>query len=217
MAQIAYKLNRNVKWQRKLGFLLIIVVLVSSYFIYNLLSPDLAYALYFGLLIGFVLQRSRICFTAALRDPLLFGMTELTRAIILSLIITSLGYAGVQYYQLSQGLELSGKFISLGLHIPVGAFIFGIGAAISGGCASGTLVRLGEGFQLQWSVLLGFIIGSTHGAYDGAVWYQLFSGYQVTHLPSLIGWKAGVVVQLLLLGLLYLIAYWWEQYKFPAE
>ncbi|WP_245547397.1 YeeE/YedE thiosulfate transporter family protein [Halobacteroides halobius] len=213
ISKLAYRLQPNVKWQRKIGIGLVLLTIIIAYLVYNLLSTGLAFAWVFGLLIGFTLQRSKICFTAALRDPLLFGMTGATRAIILSLIITTLGYAGMQYYQLAHGLNLVGKFTPLGWHIPLGAFIFGIGAAISGGCASGTLVRLGEGFQLQIVVLIGFIIGSTHGAYDGAWWYHLFSETKV-HLPSIIGWKLGIGLQLVVLVLLYVVAYLWEKHKF---
>ncbi len=77
-----------------------------------------------------------------MRDPILFGMTELARAIILSLFIMTTGYFLIQTYQFSQDLPLSGRFVTLGWHIPIGALIFGIGAALSGGCASGTLVRI---------------------------------------------------------------------------
>jgi hypothetical protein len=170
----------------------------------------------FGLTVGFILQRSRICFTAALRDPLLFGMTELTRALILSMMIVTIGYAGLQYYQVSNGLAMTGKFVSLGWHLPIGAFVFGLGAAVSGGCASGTLIRMGEGFQMQWVVFIGFIIGSVHGTHDAGWWYSLFKIDKV-HLPSLLGWKKGVLIQFLLLGGLYLLFYWWEKYNFEKH
>lgn len=205
--------NKN-RQQWKLGGLVFWVVIIIGYLIYNWLLPELVYSWFFGVAVGFILQRSRICFTAAFRDPVLFGMTELSRALLLSMMIASLGYAGLQYFQVSNGLAMTGKFIPLGWHLPIGAFIFGLGAAVSGGCASGTLMRMGEGFQMQWFVLIGFILGSVHGAHDVGWWYRLFGVDKTTHLPSLLGWKWGVGFQLVILGLLYGAAYWWEKRKF---
>jgi len=200
--------------QRKLGIGLLIAALLVYFLLYNYLPHIFAYSWFFGLSLGFILQRSRICFTAAIRDPLLFGMTELSRGLILSLVVSSGGFALIQYYRLSQGLSLVGRFVPLGWQIPIGAFIFGLGAAFSGGCASGTLMRIGEGFQMQFMVLIGFIAGSTHGAYDAKWWYQLVREKDKIHLPTLLGWKNALVVQFGLLLLLYLVAYWWEEYQF---
>ena len=200
--------------QRKLGGGFLLVALLIYLLLYLFLPPLFAYSWLFGLVLGFILQRSRICFTAAIRDPLLFGMTELSRGLILSLMVSSIGFAGLQYYRLNQGLSLIGRFVPLGWQIPIGAFVFGLGAAVSGGCASGTLMRIGEGFQMQLIVLIGFILGSTHGAHDAGWWYQLVGKQEVTHLPSILGWKQALLLQFGLLLILYLFAYWWEKYKF---
>ncbi|WP_035571887.1 YeeE/YedE thiosulfate transporter family protein [Halonatronum saccharophilum] len=213
-AKLKKSLEINFPKQRRMSFLIALFSLLIYICLYSYIDSTLAYSWIFGLLVGFTLQRSRICFTAALRDPILFGMTELARAIILSLFIMTIGYFLIQIYQLSQGLPLPGRFVTLGWHIPIGALIFGIGAALSGGCASGTLVRIGEGFRLQWIALLGFIFGSTHGAYDGDRWYRLFTDIDFPHLPNLIGWRWAILIQLLLLIILYVLAYLWEKYKF---
>nr|WP_204701311.1 YeeE/YedE thiosulfate transporter family protein [Halanaerobacter jeridensis] len=202
--------------QRKVGGGFLLIALVIYIVLYLFLPPLFAYSWLLGLALGFILQRSRICFTAAIRDPLLFGMTELSRGLILSLMISSLGFAALQYYRLSQGLSLIGRFVPLGWHIPIGAFIFGLGAAISGGCASGTLMRIGEGFQMQLIVLIGFVLGSTHGAYDAGWWYQLIGEQEVTHLPTILNWPKALLLQLGLLIMLYLFAYWWEKYQFRS-
>ncbi len=204
----------DIKWQRNLALLLLVISILLFTYLYLFLSKLLAYSWVFGVLVGIILEKSRICFTATLRDPILFGLTELARAIILSLMILTLGYAMIQHYQVSRALKLSGRFIPLGWHLPIGALIFGLGAAISGGCASGTLVRLGEGFQLQLVALIGFIIGSTQGAHDANFWYQFTSEYQLTHLPALIGWWPSLILQFLVLITLYIAAYLWERYKF---
>lgn len=200
--------------QRKLGGGILLLALLIYFLTYFLFSPLFAHSWLFGIALGFILQRSRICFTAAIRDPLLFGLTGLSRGLIISLAVSSTGYAFLQYYQWLNGISLSGKFIPLGWQIPIGAFIFGIGAAVSGGCASGTLIRVGEGFQMQLIVLIGFIIGSTQGAHDAGWWYKLIGEKNLSHLPSLLGWKLALIIQFGLLLILYLFAYWWEKKKF---
>ncbi|WP_018249573.1 YeeE/YedE thiosulfate transporter family protein [Orenia marismortui] len=197
--------RKDPKWQIKLAIVLLFISSLIFYYLYNSLAFNLAISWVFGLLVGFTLQRAKICFTATLRDPIFFGLTELARAVILSLLIATIGYSIIQYYQMVNGLSLSGRFVALGWHIPIGALIFGVGAAISGGCASGTLVRLGEGFQLQWVALIGFLLGSVHGAHDADWWYRLFSDYEVPHLPTLIGWGPSILLQVSMLVILYLL------------
>lgn len=208
------KFNIKEQNQPTTAGILIFLVLIIAVCIFSFLPVTMFYSWIFGLLVGFVLQRSRICFTAALREPFLFGMTALTRALILSLMITTLGFALFQYFQVISGAALPGKIIPPGWNITIGGFIFGIGAAISGGCASGSLVRTGEGFQMQWVALLGFVFGSVHGAYDAGFWYQLFKENTLSHLPSLLGWWEALLLQMLFLGLLYYLARNRENKKF---
>ncbi len=207
-------IKQEIDWQQKGAFLLIITAVLICLLIYFNLNLEMTFSWIFGLLVGFIIQRSRICFTAALRDPVLFGMTELARALIISLMITTVGFALLQYFEMVKGLEISGKIISLGWNIPVGGVIFGIGAAISGGCASGTLIRMGEGFKMQWAALIGFILGSVHGAYDARFWYGFFREPINSHLPTIFDWKTGVTLQLFILGVLLWLTYWREKNKF---
>ena len=200
--------------QVKIAVLFIFAIFLICLWVYVYLPSGMLYSLLFGLMVGFVLQRSRICFTAALRDPFLFGMTGVLRALILSLIITTIGFSIFQYLQVSGGAALPGKIISPGLNIPIGGIIFGIGAAISGGCASGTLVRMGEGFQLQWLAFVGFVFGSVHGAYDAGFWYQFFRENFRSHLPEIFGWKSAILIQLMVLILLYYYSYHHEKKRF---
>ena len=190
---------KSLSGQQKIGLLLLVLGFILFFYLSIGFDFHISVSWLFGLMVGFTLQKSRICFTAALRDPVIFGMTALLRALILSLMLTTLGFAILQFSQSINGLELSGKIIPLGWNIPIGGFIFGLGAAISGGCASGTLVRMGEGFKMQWLVIIGFIGGSIHGAYDTRFWYQLFNEASISHIPSRIGWPLGIIIQLLVL------------------
>lgn len=207
MESMMARTKRIKKVQHSLGLTFLLLALISAYFLNILGSANLSYSWIFGLSIGFVLQRSRICFVSAFRDPFLFKLTNVTKAIIISLMITSSGYAIYQSLQISSGAQPTGLFVPLGWHIPIGAVIFGIGAAISGGCASGTLSRAGEGFQLQWVALVGFIIGSVHGGYDFDWWYQKFMKGPIIHLPSLLGWLPTLILQFSFFILQYYISH----------
>ncbi len=211
---MAENFRKNTDWQIKFALILLLITIIVFFFAYFKLETALAYSWFFGLTVGFILQRSRICFTAALRDPFLFGLTKLTRALVLSLLILSIAFALVQYHQNLSGMAISGKLTPLGWHIPLGALIFGVGASISGGCASGTLMRLGEGYKLQWVVIIAFIGGSVHGSMDVEFWYGLIWSERNFYLPDLMGWNAAFFLQIFTLVVIYIVAYYWEKYKF---
>jgi len=51
------------------------------------------------------------------------------------------------------------------LHALTGGFVFGVGAAVNGGCALGTIGRLGSGELRMFLTLLGLVAGLTGGGY----------------------------------------------------
>lgn len=96
-----------------------------------------------GFGIGFVLNRSRFCLSRVFREPFMTGEGEMTKALMLAVAL---------------GVPLTAILISNGnidpyLAIPtrfwlgsvLGGLIFGIGMVFAGGCASGSLWRVGEG------------------------------------------------------------------------
>ena len=173
-----------------------------------------------GLAFGFILQKSRFCFTASMRDPWITGSTSLSRAVLMAFAATTILFAGIQYGATSLGLPLPGKgFVApISFATICGAFMFGVGMVIAGGCASGTLMRVGEGFAMQWLSLFFFIVGSLVGAAHFGWWKENF----IVHgpkifLPDVFGWAGGVVVQLLIILCLYRAAMLWEQKKMGSE
>lgn len=105
--------------------------------------------------------------------------------------------------------------VPISLATIIGAFLFGIGMVIAGGCASGTLMRVGEGFWMQLISLSFFIIGSLWGAHDFGFFWKEFvinKGARV-FLPDVFGWFGAVVVQLLIILLLYIAAIKYERAK----
>lgn len=128
-----------------------------------------------GFAIGFILHRSRLCFARAFREPFVTGEGEMTKAVILALAI---------------GLPLSAllfqnKIIDPYVAIPatfwigslLGGLIFGIGMVFAGGCASGSLWRMGEGHFKLWVSMFFFAwMGSTASA--------LFKKFQITSIDE---------------------------------
>ncbi|WDU83426.1 YeeE/YedE thiosulfate transporter family protein [Caloramator sp. Dgby_cultured_2] len=58
-----------------------------------------------GVAAGFTLQRSRFCFTASMRDPVLTGGTSLTKAVIIAIATATVGFAAIQYGAVLKGAE----------------------------------------------------------------------------------------------------------------
>ena len=197
------------------GFVLIILGVFLS-----LANQRLGLFWFTGLCFGFILQRSRFCFTASMRDPALTGSTTVTRAVLIAFAVTSLGFWAIKYGAHTRGLPIPGQsFVApVSLATAAGAFMFGIGMVIAGGCASGTLMRVGEGFFMQILSLVFFVIGSLWGAHDFG-WWQLnvISNGKRIFLPEVFGWGGSIVVQLLLIGCLFIAADKWENRKKEAE
>lgn len=165
---------------------------------------------------GFILQKSRFCFTASMRDPYLTGSTSVTRAVLIAFAVTSIAFTAIKYGAYIKGLPIPGQnyVVPISLATAIGAFMFGIGMVIAGGCASGTLMRVGEGFSMQMLSLFFFIIGSLWGAHDFGWWKLNFilKGPKI-FMPDVFGWFGAIAIQLLIIGVLYVLADKWENRK----
>ena len=187
--------------------ILLIAVMVAVGFYINIIAHKSVVMWIFGIACGFILQRSRFCFTASLRDPVLTGSTSLTKAVIIAIAVATVGFASLQFSAVSKGLAIPGNISPAGIHVAIGATLFGIGMVIAGGCASGTLMRVGEGFTMQMISLVFFIIGSVWGAHDFGWWSKIFiSKTKPIFLPSVLGWFLSLVLQFGLLFVLYVVA-----------
>ena len=146
--------------------LVLIALLVGLGFYLN--DAKLVKYLIFGVAFGMILQRSRFCFTAAFRDPVITGSTSLTRAAFLAVAVGTIGFLSFKPLLYLNWWKPMGtdSVAPLSILTIIGGVMFGIGMVTAGGCASGTLNEsLGEGFQLQWVALLCFMLGSVAGAW----------------------------------------------------
>lgn len=205
---------KNEKSQVHYGVILLLIVMVlcilhwREHYVY-------AVALGVGTIIGIILRYSRFCFTAAFRDPFISGNTRVLRGMILAMIVSTVGFAIIQSgYTYSKGGNydlIPGAVSSVGVHVMIGAFIFGIGMVLAGGCASGVLMRIGEGHALHWVVLVGFIIGTLLGAKNYSFWYENFiKDAKTIYFSEYLDLKIVAAVQIIVLMILYKFALWYE-------
>jgi uncharacterized membrane protein YedE/YeeE len=149
-------------------------------------------------------------------DPYLTGSTSLTRAVLIAFAITTIGFTAIKYGYFKNGLPIPGMgyVVPISFATVIGAFLFGIGMVIAGGCASGTLMRVGEGFWMQLLSLVFFIIGSLLGAYHFGWWkLNVISKGKAIFLPDVFGWFGAVIIQLLIILFLYIAAVKFEKAK----
>ncbi len=211
--------NLRKRYKRKnqvpAGIAVLVAILAIAYFL-GQRSPLLAFFWLSGIAFGFILQRARFCFTASLRDPMLTGMTSLTRAALVAFAITTVGFAAIKYGFFLRGLPLPGQgyVVPISFATVAGGFLFGIGMVIAGGCASGTFMRVGEGFTMQMITLVFFIIGSLWGARDFGWWMETFIARgTAVFLPDYLGWFGAVTLQLIVIAILFIVADRWEEKK----
>jgi len=193
-----------------------LIVTIAIGLLLNSRSNGTAWFLVTGLIFGYILQRARFCFTASMRDPYLTGSTSVTRAVLIAFALTTIGFTAIKYGYFKNGFGIPGmSFVApISLATVFGAFIFGVGMVIAGGCASGTLMRVGEGFTMQVLSIVFFVVGSLWGAHDFGWWkYNVISKGKSVFLPDIFGWFGAVVLQLALIFFLYIAAEKWQKAK----
>jgi len=160
-----------------------LMLLVGTAILWRLL-PGCTAVWLVGLGLGFVLQRSRFCFAAAFRDPLLTGDTRMLRALLLLLFVAAAGSS--LFFLAGTDLQLRAwpsPWASL-----AGGTLFGIGMVLAGACAAMTLVRLGEGLGVYLLVLAAALATSLLGAYQLGRWPAYLAQLRPLFLPQFLGW-----------------------------
>jgi len=96
-----------------------------------------------GFAFGFVLHRSRFCFSRVFREPFMTAEGDVTKAMMTTLAVGMvLGSVLLMRKTVDPYTAIPASFWIGSL---LGGAIFGIGMVFAGGCASGSLWRVGEG------------------------------------------------------------------------
>ena len=162
-----------------------------------------------GLLLGYTLFHARFGFTSAFRRLASVGNGQAMRSHMLMLAVAVTLFAPILAYGYSFfGTEVAGYVSPVGVSLVVGAFIFGIGMQLGGGCASGTLYAIGGGRTVMFVTLLFFIIGTTIGAYHLPFWTEEMPAFEPISLATStgLGYGGAWLVSIVIFGLIALIS-----------
>jgi hypothetical protein len=155
-----------------------------------------------GILLGATLYLSSFGFASAYRRLLEGRGVRAVRAQVLMLAAATVLFAPVLAQGAWFGREVVGAIAPAGVQVAAGAFLFGIGMQLAGGCGSGTLYAAGGG-QLRMVVTLAlFCAGSFWASLDMEFWGRLPAPEPIS-IGERAGWPAAVAIQLAVLAALY--------------
>ena len=193
--------NTLVKTDKPIVLFVAFSVLFLSLFLQY--DFNLKQALFFILGVGFgvTLMHAMFGFTGGWRKFIRTRDSFGLRAQILLIIFSSILFfpvVGGLFSEISSHAALG----QVGLSVLVGAFLFGIGMQLGGGCGSGTLFTVGQGQTDMFITLSFFIVGATIGSYHLPWWLSLPNIGKVS-LISEFGWFTALIAQLGVLIILY--------------
>jgi uncharacterized membrane protein YedE/YeeE len=175
-----------------------------------------------GFAFGFILHRSRFCFSRCFREPFMTGEGEMAKAVMLAVLLGSVLFS--VFIQREAIDAYSGIPPAFWIGSLLGGLIFGIGMIFAGGCASGALWRVGEGhLKLMVSV---FFFSWTASTFSGILKHwnlltrednldlmieQTLIGYQAWFPQIFGGWSWSYLVTFGILTVWYLLVRYNEE------
>ena len=194
--------NRNREWAFGItGFLTLLTLVtysINEYYIY------LAAYLWFGFVYGMCLQYGRFCFSSAFRDLFAVGVPRMAVGIMIAMVL----FGSVSALVTATGNSTFHP-APYGIHCVIPGIIFGVGMVLTGGCASGSLYKSGEGNSTAMLVILSIsvsqaIFADIGGWTNNLVPYSWHQSAVAKGLPAVINAGDGWMDQ-------YLAGYVWDQ------
>jgi uncharacterized membrane protein YedE/YeeE len=159
--------QRNTFWAFAITAALILISL--AYYKTNVYYIYLVVYIWFGFAYGMMLQQGRFCFASASRDLFAAGVPRMAVGIMIALIFFSLVEALLESIHLSTFHPAP-----FGIHMVISGIIFGVGMVLAGGCASGSLYKIGEGNGTSiLAVVFGLSLGQAAFVDVGGVFNRL--------------------------------------------
>jgi len=145
--------------------------------------------------LGISLYHALFGFTGAYRRLISEGRGSGVRAQLIMLAAASIVFAPLLASGNLFGQNLSAALAPIGVSVMAGAFLFGIGMQLGGGCASGTLFTVGGGSTRMVVTLIAFVAGSLAGSAH-LPWWLAQPKIGSVSLYGEIGWLGGLALQL---------------------
>lgn len=124
-----------------------------------------------GAALGLSLFHASFSFAGAFRRLLAEGSGAGLRAQLLMLALALLLFQPALMAGTVLGQPVRGFVFPVGAALLLGAFLFGVGMQLGGGCGSGTLFSAAGGQDgRMWLTLAAFVAGATLAAWDGERW-----------------------------------------------
>jgi uncharacterized protein len=147
--------------------------------------------LWFGFVYGMSLQYGRFCMASAIRDLFAVGVPRMAVGIMIAVVLFSL---------VSAAVTVAGKSTfhpsPIGLYSVIGGAIFGFGMVFTGGCASGSLYKTGEGSVSALLVVISLsfaqaLFVDVGGALDALVPASWTASAAAKNLPAAVSATSG--------------------------
>ena len=176
-------------------------VLLISLFLQHEFNLEQALFFLVGIAFGLTLMHAMFGFTGGWRIFIRSRHSVGIRAQILLI-----GFSSILFFPIVANVfpDLSGHAAlgQVGLSVLVGAFLFGIGMQLGGGCGSGTLFTVGQGQTDMLITICFFIVGATLGSYHLPWWLTTPNIGKISLITEL-GWIPALLSQLVILAILY--------------
>jgi len=176
-----------------------IAIVLSAWYLNAVISWRQAALFLVGAAAGVVLYHAAFGFTSSWRVFISDRRGAGLRAQMLMLALTCAAFFPLLASGTLFGQSVRGSVSPIGVGVAAGAFIFGLGMQLGGGCASGTLFSVGGGSTRMLLTLFFFIIGSVIGtAHMG--WWTAQPAFAATSIVTTMGPWVALAASLVLFG-----------------
>jgi len=172
-------------------------------------GPRMVALLGLGLLLGLTLYHATFGFASAYRRLIETRDTRAIRAQVLMLAVATLLFAPVLAQGSWFGRDVVGAVAPAGIPVAAGAFLFGIGMQLAGGCGSGTLFTAGAGQLRMLITLAAFCAGSFWASLHMDLWDRLPAPEPIA-LGEHFGWPLAVALQMAVFAVLIALLWRWR-------
>lgn len=196
--------------------LAVLIVPIAIYLVALGAGTSLATFFAVGTAVGFTLQRARLCFVSAFRDMFMLHQGRTFRGLMVGLAVGTIGFAMVMGSIVGDPtagrMPEDAHILPVGIATVIGGLLFGVGMVLAGGCVSGSLYRMGEGYLGSWVAMVGVMLGLYTLNRQWNWWWDVsIATSPRVWFPTSIGYTGAIVITFALLAAAYVASLWWER------